>query len=1666
MDVRLCKPQDRTEVDLMINETIFCYNPALHDLASRVHEVFRPILLQLPPSTPSPKPPPSFALLATQTKFVWSKNEITLQFSLRELEAAGDKTTGEFTLSGVNFSMETSEEQLTWLQLQKLVLNHKVSEPKIVIEQRVKMIWKPNLQVSLLQLVDEINKFKSFLPAKPLVQEETKKPSVYHIQLTDKLSVQVHTGEHSIKVRVPNITAKVANPGISWIQTPVLTVKMDNKQILQVENILLSAVENSDKISTERKRMQGGTIHQNKCFVIAANLFTFTEPYQFNFHKVFFEEFLGVVKWLKVKHGKLSSPNSTLPRDILINIKNCKFELSDDPFEVRLRDNYELQKDEYTESQTRLKVLEERIAEFRRKNLMFPSEKVEELLQNLKKKNAEIYIQRVKKVYQGCKTRTRLLEWELSGLEMMILADPSMHGKTEVVRHLQDFDYFSPWPPESQLSFTTLWCRWIRVQSDSFTVSLRDFPQKLLDIQTLALWGKLAGAEASPTKRAIRDDRVKIGHPFQDQFVERNMVPLKFYYDLACDVETLSMAYGLCWEPTLTQCSLALNYLTGGSKDPSPPLPWWDKVRLLLHGRFLLAARTKKLLLHASLDPYNTTEEMDVSWTDMVLNWGEAEMSVNGTLDIYVRTASKYDDGHLLHLPNLNLQIKMDWICLANPKDHHSVIPCAPNKLPEYSSNQEHDSYRAFRSSNLDLSVQFETRSGRGTRGERPKLDMFSSTLRWFENLKFIFSGATRPIRRGAVFNNDRPKKPHFSRHFKKVDISVSLHQFQVNYWTSFSQQRGILLNVARGIHLAAHHQLNIVPYTDGLRRRAKADWTVSYISCDLTTSDIWIQTAIIPENESNSNPPSPSNEEAKSVPPTPTSGRETINSRISRMESSRNMERSFFFCVEKVLYTRNSCEELGKPTHRLVIHGARGAWTQSNRDMFFALYDSWRRAQILRKNVSSDALKLFYSEKPIQTQPQEKTPFTSPTPASTVNSPFSWGAGASKVAGSMLDRLLQETEGGATPTAYSEDMSGEEEVKHSLEAMAACTKDDIVHWNWSIELVNSQLLMRGIETQGYVIMSAARASVSQNLHRPVWKERALLSKTTWSGGLESMQYYATVSEEGADLDNIMWLTLDNIGEGEEGRVPGPAGVVGSGKAVGGVVSKVVGVTDSPGNLGIQLQRVVSRCKAEFFYVSYGDTALDDVEASVAGACKMSGSPITEDEWNAAETAVNAFTLVHHDLNVCTNSLQYVMLLDIINNLLLYSEPTLKARTDKYLRMRYQFMLEIDTIEKHRKKIIQLQNQLRQLACTQREKEKEIYLLSNTMVAGKRLRMEAEGAEIKDRLLAISEDLDMMIRCYKETQMSSSQRQSALRGQNEGAKLRRRGEICFSKAAWRLTEVDGQLGIADINISNFLFTRSSMSDDSVENLLEMGWVNVRNLLPNQLYENVLTPTELKRDIPVDRQRTVRVYSRERARVGGISVKDHFEINVSPLTIGITAHFYKKMMTFAFPEKDAEIIDEDFEIEKKQKKKLRKSKNTNFYVECPNIEKDDVEKMKERAERNKLFIYIKIPEVPIKVSYKGEKEKNQILDVADFQLQVPTLEYHNVTWTWLDLLLAVKSRTRESLVTQAIKQKFLRNKANAKDEQAPGEEEKARMLLGSSSMPGGVKPGKRFLSFRN
>lgn len=77
------------------------------------------------------------------------------------------------------------------------------------------------------------------------------------------------------------------------------------------------------------------------------------------------------------------------------------------------------------------------------------------------------------------------------------------------------------------------------------------------------------------------------------------------------------MAYGPNWEPIMQFFQQSMNLINAPSVDPSPPLPFWDKIRLYFHGAFSLRAAEMKWLYHASVDPLNDTEILDWTWLDV-----------------------------------------------------------------------------------------------------------------------------------------------------------------------------------------------------------------------------------------------------------------------------------------------------------------------------------------------------------------------------------------------------------------------------------------------------------------------------------------------------------------------------------------------------------------------------------------------------------------------------------------------------------------------------------------------------------------------------------------------------------------------------------------------------------------------------------------------------------------------------------------------------------------------------------------------------------------------------------------------------------------------------------------------------------------------------------------
>ncbi|XP_008551272.1 protein hobbit [Microplitis demolitor] len=1469
--------------------------------------------------------------------------------------------------------------------------------------------WSPNLHLRLLQLWIESSQFRKILNSSDSIKQFKPKRSL-DLLITGGITLAIDISQtHFVELSSDQFRCTQNKWQLNYLRGSLNMV-----DIITIEGVELVKLEDSEEVRLERQNNEGFELDWNETWSLTIESAKARFPYEHCFTEAIQNELMSIRKWLKEIHSSDLSKKKSLPCDLVIKIKEWVFEVSDDPFEVRLRDNYELLEDEYNESLKRQAMLDAKVQELCRAHLLLPQGKVEELYASLNKKNAEIYVQRWRQMQRAGPSRTRLFAWTMQDLEIIALADPTIDGIEKATRAIVELDSESPWPEEG-IEFNILWVRGISLKCVEWKLQLRDFPQPLLLVEGLSIWGRLGGAEALAPSRARRTIRISIGEPWDDIVVERGMTSLKYYHDLNWDIDKFRYAFGPCWEPVIAQCNLSFEKILHPSRDPSPPLPFWDKIRLILHGRITLCVKQLTVLLHASLDPYNTTEEMELTWSGLELDWTLGKIIVKGDLDVYVRTASKYDDCRLLHLPNVKLGIKLAWVCLGDSRDHYAAIPCAPDRLPEYSSNQEHDSFRAFRSQNLNVSLALETKlPGSPTSTSAPTAVLYGSTLRWFENLKFILSGATRPTRKGRLFKNIRPRKKQLSRHYRKVRLTLAFHRFHVSYWMSFAMQRGFEVTGGR-VACSSEHNLTLYPINDGLIHRLRAEWSVIYMNCELNDAEIWLKSALQAEEGL-------------------TSLRQPV-------------EKCYCLSVSRVSYGREAlvAEISGDtPTHRLVVHDLKGAWTKTNRDVAFALFDSFIKTQQLKKNLSTAALKGFHRESnallqknPTRTTENQNTP-TQVTSSATTSTTAT--KSHQPEAAGMLQRLVAEATN--KPIAFSDDLSSQTRGQQ-LRGLAACNQDDVLHKNWLIALVNSQVLLKGIETRGYVILSAAKAEILQRVHRPVWRERTLVSKTTWVGSLECMQYYATVSANIDDNidDNIMWLTVDNIQEKDSTVISGfpdvPA-LVGSGQSVGGVVSQTVG---GGGGLQHQLQRIVSRCKCEFFYVGYSQ-ALDSAELKVV-------PPPPREEitpWERKEfSAADAFTLMHYDLDVCTNSLQYAMILDVVNNLLLYVEPRRKEAMERLQIMRFQ--LQLHSVEDQKRPIQQLQNTVRGLVAKLRRLEKETYLVqkalaeeSNTSLLSEMERLEVRVFECKEQLGAKAEELDVMLSCYKETTAPTVVSTTL---KDKPAAVARSAEICFKHAQWRLTDADGQLGIADLVLTNFLYTKTSKTDDSVEHLLELGYVRMTNLLPNQIYTEVLTPTELQSNMPVERQRTLRVFCREKAPVAGISVKEHFEINVAPLTIGLTKKFFNTMLKFCFPERDPDAIEEP----------QAPQRDSSFYV--PMERRDDVEKMKERADKNKLFIYIKIPEVPVRVSYKGNKEKN-LEDVRDFGLVIPTLEYHNVTWTWLDLLLAMKNDSRRVILSQAIKQKLQIKPKGPQEETMPQEEDKARLLLGARHLPGDAK----------
>ena len=163
-----------------------------------------------------------------------------------------------------------------------------------------------------------------------------------------------------------------------------------------------------------------------------------------------------------------------------------------------------------------------------------------------------------------------------------------------------------------------------------------------------------------------------------------------------------------------------------------------------------------------------------------------------------------------------------------------------------------------------------------------------------------------------------------------------------------------------------------------------------------------------------------------------------------------------------------------------------RASWTTTNRNIAFGLYDGYKKAAVLKRNLSTEALEGLRIDTQLQAKKLKRSlsnysPSSAPSaPAvpSTSRAAKNQNEGEEEVlfrtlalflrcsvnpfhpsvrppvrAGtSMLQKLIEETD---KFVVFSEEDSG---VSDLLCGIAACQTDDVYNRNWFIELVNCQV--------------------------------------------------------------------------------------------------------------------------------------------------------------------------------------------------------------------------------------------------------------------------------------------------------------------------------------------------------------------------------------------------------------------------------------------------------------------------------------------------------------------------------------------------------------------------------------------------------------------------------
>lgn len=308
--------------------------------------------------------------------------------------------------------------------------------------------------------------------------------------------------------------------------------------------------------------------------------------------------------------------------------------------------------------------------------------------------------------------------------------------------------------------------------------------------------------------------------------------------------------------------------------------------------------------------------------------------------------------------------------------------------------------------------------------------------------------------------------------------------------------------------------------------------------------------------------------------------------------------------------------------------------------------------------------------------------------------------------------------------------------------------------------------------------------------------------------------------------------------------------------------------------------RVVQKTSASLRYEKYNTLRLkynDEVTTGDSGH-----SPATK----APESRMDHLWIEFPHIRATCDSSQYYTLYLIVLDLLLYSEPLEKVRSERLEKI--MLASDFSDLTGAPEMVVSLQERIRQL-----EELRQYFQIHAKYLDRQgwqdRLSLERDLTSCEDELF------------FMMKAITTSQRKNDERSQASQTNAVLRWNLSASEIVWHLMRERND-PLVQIQLAQAIYDRTDNSDGSNANSLEIGRIYGRNQLSDALYPEMLAPYFEHNNSPNNHQdiKMLKVTWYMLEAIAGIPVLDQFEVNLFPLKVQLEREVGKKLFDYIFP----------------------------------------------------------------------------------------------------------------------------------------------------------------------